>query len=121
MERLPSAQPLPPFHFEVLNGKPTCSSAKGSRQKVILLHGWHQDCEAWRQTALGLQEGGGHDVLLIDFYNHGKSQGIYPFYRCNVNTLVAQVSVQIQIEFDIAHLLTRNSSTLSCHRWLSPG
>ena len=50
-----------------------------------------QESSSWRETARGLQTSGGYDVLLIDFYNHGKSQGIYPFYRCNIETLVAQV------------------------------
>lgn len=65
---------------------------------------------SWAQTAKGLADDGEHDVLLVDFYAHGRSPGIYPFHRLNVDTLVQQV-----LNFEIKwhkHALRLYSHTL---------
>jgi hypothetical protein len=85
-----------------------------------------QESSSWRETARGLQMSGGYDVLLIDFYNHGKSQGIYPFYRCNIETLVAQVCfrrcrafLSIAALVEAYHLFIKLSSQHDHHNCLT--
>mmetsp|Transcript_20860 Transcript_20860/g.67633 ORF Transcript_20860/g.67633 Transcript_20860/m.67633 type:complete len:272 (-) Transcript_20860:623-1438(-) len=40
--------------------------------RVVLLHGWLQDCTCWLQVASALSREG-HDVLLLDWPHHGHS------------------------------------------------
>eukprot|EP00967_Tisochrysis_lutea_P129600 scaffold223005_cov37-Tisochrysis_lutea.AAC.2 len=45
---------------------------QGPFLRVVLLHGWLQDCTSWLQVASALSCKG-HDVLLVDWPHHGHS------------------------------------------------
>lgn len=41
--------------------------------RVVLLHGWLQTHDCWLSIATELRDRYGHDVLLIDFFGHGRT------------------------------------------------
>lgn len=87
----PPHLPLPPCHFELLSAPSRGGGARAKRHKVVLLHGWMQEHGSWLPTARALAARGTHDVLLLDFYNHGRSPPLLPPHVLCKDTLVAQV------------------------------
>eukprot|EP00933_Yihiella_yeosuensis_P028059 TRINITY_DN21871_c0_g2_i2.p1 TRINITY_DN21871_c0_g2~~TRINITY_DN21871_c0_g2_i2.p1 ORF type:complete len:355 (+),score=40.29 TRINITY_DN21871_c0_g2_i2:42-1106(+) len=90
---------LPPGSFVVLRGR----EAKQSEQylaepeenreplSVLLLHGWLQCHQAWMGLAQQLRDQHGADVLLLDFYAHGRSPRLPKVQMHNVSVFLAQV------------------------------
>ena len=58
------------FHL-LLPGATAARPASGER--VVLLHGWLQSSDMWLTTAARLRDVYGHDVLLVDWWGHGRS------------------------------------------------
>jgi pimeloyl-ACP methyl ester carboxylesterase len=68
--------PEPPQLFHVVlratSAMPAGDSDPPALLRVVLLHGWLQDCTCWLQVASALRREG-HDVLLLDWPHHGHS------------------------------------------------
>jgi len=77
----------PDCYFELLHSK----NQQKANAKVVLLHGFLQDSTCWKKTAKKLRENHGYDVLLIDFYGHGKSRHLSDFRNHNASTYTQQV------------------------------
>eukprot|EP00192_Tetraselmis_astigmatica_P006465 CAMPEP_0117654208 /NCGR_PEP_ID=MMETSP0804-20121206/3621_1 /TAXON_ID=1074897 /ORGANISM="Tetraselmis astigmatica, Strain CCMP880" /LENGTH=440 /DNA_ID=CAMNT_0005460473 /DNA_START=236 /DNA_END=1558 /DNA_ORIENTATION=- len=90
----PVPEQLPPFFWVVLRGAeaivpPTYTLLNPS--KIVLLHGWLQDHTCWLKTAMKLRDTYGHDVLMLDFYGHGRSPYLPNFHHMNIYTCVRQL------------------------------
>lgn len=81
---------LPPCFYLVLSpvGMP--------RGQVALLHGWCMDHAAWLTTAVNLRDHLGLQVLLVDFYNHGRSPTLTRRSDHNAATLTRQLRALIR-------------------------
>eukprot|EP00873_Tetraselmis_striata_P034646 jgi/Tetstr1/454910/TSEL_041774.t1 len=90
----PSPDVLPEFFWQILRGAealPTPKHLVERPSKVVLLHGWLQDHTCWLKTAMKLRNTYGHDVLLLDFYGHGRSPYLANFHHMNIYTCVRQL------------------------------
>jgi pimeloyl-ACP methyl ester carboxylesterase len=88
---------LPECFYLLLPGasEPSNPTIPRSRKQIVLLHGWLQSHTCWLTTATKLRDTYGHDVLLLDFYGHGRSPFLEHRRQLDVDTLVAQVKMVV--------------------------
>jgi pimeloyl-ACP methyl ester carboxylesterase len=86
---------LPDCFYLLLPGAELPSLPSKERQKIVLLHGWLQSHTCWLTTAVKLRDTFGHDVLLLDFYGHGRSPFLEHRRLLDIDTLVAQVKMVV--------------------------
>eukprot|EP00928_Gymnodinium_smaydae_P092382 TRINITY_DN7624_c0_g1_i1.p1 TRINITY_DN7624_c0_g1~~TRINITY_DN7624_c0_g1_i1.p1 ORF type:complete len:345 (-),score=55.52 TRINITY_DN7624_c0_g1_i1:288-1205(-) len=92
---------VPPGSFLVLraeDGKRAASTAGGPPPfSVVLLHGWLQNLDAWLGVAQRLRDELAVDVLLVDFYAHGRSPCLRDTNMHTVHALIAQVRAVVTL------------------------
>jgi len=64
---------------------------------VVLLHGWLQNLDSLLEIGQQLRDSRGVDVLLLDFYAHGRSSCLPSVRMHSIPALVAQVRRVIEI------------------------
>ena len=57
----------------LLHGSDAPARTSPPHARVVLLHGWLQTHDCWLATATELRDNFGHDVLLLDLWDHGHS------------------------------------------------
>lgn len=84
----------PPSTFELLlrseDVEPQATWVR-DRRNIVLLHGFLQDHTCWLTTAHLLRKRYGHSVLLLDWYNHGRSGSPVSPADLSPEALIAQL------------------------------
>mmetsp|Transcript_16713 Transcript_16713/g.32326 ORF Transcript_16713/g.32326 Transcript_16713/m.32326 type:complete len:345 (+) Transcript_16713:486-1520(+) len=95
----PGPEKLPPFFWLLLRGADAIEPPThpvDSPAKIVMMHGWLQDHTCWLTTAQKLRDKFGHDVLLLDFYGHGRSPYLPNFYHMNMQTSRRQLRMLLE-------------------------
>jgi hypothetical protein len=95
----PGPTHLPTFYWSMLRGSDAMHAPTQPvprRSRVVLLHGWLQDHTCWLSTAVALRDSYSHDVLLMDFYGHGRSPYLSNYRHMNIHTSTRQLRRLLQ-------------------------
>mmetsp|Transcript_3374 Transcript_3374/g.7206 ORF Transcript_3374/g.7206 Transcript_3374/m.7206 type:complete len:316 (+) Transcript_3374:71-1018(+) len=76
------------FHILVSAG---ATSHQPSGERIVLLHGWLQSSDVWLKTACNLRDRYHHDVLVLDWWGHGRSHTKNTTTKLRVETLEEQL------------------------------
>jgi pimeloyl-ACP methyl ester carboxylesterase len=61
-------------------------------ERIVLLHGWLQSSEVWVTTASHLAQMYGANILLLDWFGHGRSHASCPSEQLRVDALEEQLT-----------------------------